>query len=205
VTHPSATSGPQPSRSGAADLTRQRLIRSALELFSTRGYHDTTTAQIAKKAGIAEGTIYRHFASKQQLVNELYRAAQRWAAQIVHATARDPEAGTPRARLTAVAHGLVDGAAHETAIVKIGLLEPVSSVLDDDSRKTEREFRTALERIIAEGKAQGTVRAGAVEVWSGVWLSVITHALRKIAGGEWKSGDTSVRLVIDAGWKAIGA
>ena len=190
---------------GGADLTRQRLIRSALELFSTRGYHDTTTAQIAKKAGIAEGTIYRHFASKQQLVNELYRAGQRWATKIVHETVANPDAGTIRQQLTAVALGLVDGAAHETAIVKIGLLESFGAVLDDDSRKVEREFRTALERIIAEGKAQNTVRAGAVEVWAGVWLSVICHALRKIVAGEWKPGDASVRLVIDAGWKSISA
>ena len=199
MTHPSS-----PPWSGSADLTRQRLIRSALELFTTRGYHDTTTAQIAKKAGIAEGTIYRHFASKQHLVNELYRAAQRWAARIVQETARDPEAGTARAQLTAVAHGLVEGATQETAVVKLGLLEPLS-VLDDESRKTERDFRAALERIIAEGKAQGTVRAGAVDVWAGVWLSVISHALRKIVAAEWKPGDTSVRLVIDAAWRAISA
>lgn len=200
MTHPSS-----PAWSGSADLTRQRLIRSALELFTTRGYHDTTTAQIAKKAGIAEGTIYRHFASKQHLVNELYRAAQRWAARIVQETARDPEAGTARARLTAVAHGLVEGATQETAIVKLGLLEPLSAIIDDESRKTERDFRTALERIVAEGKAQGTVRAGAVDVWAGVWLSVISHALRKIVAGDWKPGDTSVRLVIDAAWRSISA
>ena len=200
MTHPSSPAWP-----GSADLTRQRLIRSALELFTTRGYHDTTTAQIAKKAGIAEGTIYRHFASKQQLVNELYRAGQRWATKIVHETVANPDAGTIRQQLTAVAVGLVDGAAHETAIVKIGLLESLGAVLDDESRKIEREFRTALERIIAEGKAQGTVRAGAVEVWAGVWLSVICHALRKIVAGEWKPADTSVRLVIDAGWKSISA
>jgi len=48
VSHPSS------SHAGAADLTRQRLIRAALELFTTKGYHDTTTAQIAKKAGIAK-------------------------------------------------------------------------------------------------------------------------------------------------------
>ena len=33
-----------------ADLTRQRLVRAALELFTTRGYHDTTTPLLAKKA-----------------------------------------------------------------------------------------------------------------------------------------------------------
>ncbi len=199
MTHPSI------SQAGAAELTRQRLIRAALELFTTRGYHDTTTAQIAKKAGIAEGTIYRHFASKQQLVNELYRAAQRWAANLVQETARDPGGGTARARLTAVGVGLVDGAAHETAIVKLGLLEPLAPVLDDESRKAEREFRVALERLIAEGKAQGSVRTGAVEIWAGVWLATLSHALRKIVSGDWKPGDTGVRLVIDAAWRAISA
>lgn len=199
MTHPSV------SHAGAADLTRQRLIRAALELFTTRGYHDTTTAQIAKKAGIAEGTIYRHFASKQHLVNELYRAAQRWAANLVQETARDPDAGTIRARLTAVALGLVDGAAHETAIVKLGLLEPLASVLDDESRKSAREFRLALERLIAEGKAQGSVRTGAVEIWAGVWLATLRHALEKIVAGDWKPGDTGVRLVIDAAWRAVSA
>ena len=200
MTHPSST----PS-TGSADLTRQRLIRAALELFTTRGYYDTTTAQIAKKAGIAEGTIYRHFASKQQLLNELYRAAQRWAARVVQEAARNPQGGTARAQLTAVANGLVEGAANEAAIVKLGLLEPLAALLDDESHRTEREFRSALERIVAEGKAQGTVRAGAVEVWAGVWLSAIGHALRKIVGGEWKPGDASVRLVIDAAWRSISA
>ena len=199
MSHPSTSSAP----AGAADLTRQRLIRAALELFTTRGYHVTTTAQIAKKAGIAEGTIYRHFASKQQLVNELYRAAQRWAVKVVQETFRDPTATTARAQLTAIAHALAEGAAHDTAIVKLGLLEPLGGVLDDESRKTEREFQTALVRIVAEGKAQGAVRPGAVEVWAGVWLSTLSHALRKIVDREWKPADTSVRLVIDAAWRAI--
>src|SRR5204863_6008546 len=97
-------------------------MRTALELFTTLGYHDTTTALIAKKAGIAEGTIYRHFTSKQQLVNELYRAAQRWATTVVHDATRDPEVRAAKAQLTAIAHGLTEGAAQETAVVKLGLL-----------------------------------------------------------------------------------
>jgi AcrR family transcriptional regulator len=199
VSHPSIPDA------SAADLTRQRLIRTALELFTTRGYHDTTTAQIAKKAGVAEGTIYRHFASKQQLFNELYRAAQRWATTIVQEPARDREAGPARAQLTAVAHRLVEGAAHDTAMVKLGLFELPGTILDDESRKTEREFRLALERIVAEGKAQGSVRAGAVEIWAGIWLATICHALEKVVAGEWKPGDTGVRLVIEAAWRAISA
>ena len=194
---------PSPPPASAADLTRQRLIRTALELFTTRGYHETTTAQIAKKAGIAEGTIYRHFASKQQLVNELYRAAQRWALRVVQEAARDPETRAAKAQLTAVAHELLDGAVRDTGVVKLGLLERLDSVLDDESRKAAREFRLALERIVAEGKAQNTVRAGAVEIWAGVWLATLRHALEKVVAGDWKPGDAGVRLVIDAAWRAI--
>src|SRR5438445_303160 len=82
---------------------------------------------------------------------------------------------------------------------------PPGAGLDDESRKTEREFRLALERIVAEGKAQGSVRAGAVEIWAGVWLATVSHALTKVVAGDWKPGDTGVRLVIDAAWKAISA
>ena len=80
-----------------ADLTRQRLVRAALELFTSQGYHVTTTVQIARKAGVAEGTIYKHFESKQHLLNELYRGAARWAARA--AEEADATPGTVRDRL----------------------------------------------------------------------------------------------------------
>jgi len=187
--------------SPAADLTHQRLIRAALELFSSRGYHDTTTAQIAKKAGVAEGTIYRHFPSKQQLLNELYRAALRWATKTVD----DAAGATPRDRLALVAQGLIEGAVRDPAVVKLGLLERHDTVLDDESRRTAREFRMGLERVIAQGKAEGAVRAGAVDVWAAVWLSVVSHALERLVAKEWKPADAAVGLVIEGAWEAISA
>ena len=187
--------------SPAADLTHQRLIRAALELFSSRGYHDTTTAQIAKKAGVAEGTIYRHFPSKQQLLNELYRAALRWALKAVE----DSGGGPPRARLALIAQALVEGAVRDPAVVKLGLLERHDALLDEESRKTAREFRVGLERVVAQGKAEGAVRAGAVEVWTGVWLAVVSYALGRIVAKEWKPADAAVGLVIEGAWEAISA
>ena len=171
-------------------------------MFSTKGYHDTTTAQIAKKAGVAEGTIYRHFPSKQQLLNELYRAALRWAGKAI-----EDSGGTalPRARLAQVAQALVEGAVRDPAVVKLGLLERYDPLLDDESRKTAREFRLGLERVVAQGKAEGAVRAGAVDVWAAVWLAVVCYALEKVVAKEWKPGDAGVGLVIDGAWGAISA
>ncbi len=57
----------------AAIDTRHRLRTAALELFVEQGVVETTTRDLAKRAGIAEGTIYRHFESKDELVRDLFR------------------------------------------------------------------------------------------------------------------------------------
>lgn len=56
-----------------ATLTRQRIIDTALQLFATKGYDQTTMRDIAAKADCSLGLAYRYFASKEDLVLELYR------------------------------------------------------------------------------------------------------------------------------------
>jgi len=48
-------------------------MQAALELIAEQGFHRTPMAEIAEKAGVAAGTIYRFFESKDLLINELYR------------------------------------------------------------------------------------------------------------------------------------
>lgn len=58
---------------GKRDLTRARLLSVALDLFDGRGYDNTTVAQIAAAAGVAEMTYFRHFATKDAvLVDDPY-------------------------------------------------------------------------------------------------------------------------------------
>ena len=56
-----------------AVLTRQRIIDSAWHLFATKGYDQTTMRDIAAAADCSLGLTYRYFASKEDLVLELYR------------------------------------------------------------------------------------------------------------------------------------
>ncbi len=186
-----------------ADLTRQRLVRAALELFTTRGYHDTTTPLLAKKAGVAEGTIYRHFDSKEHLLNELYRGAARWATKVVQDAAQTP--GSPRERLHGAARALVDGAARDAGVARILFLSDHGTLLDGKSKDAARDLARALESLVAQGKAQSAVRTGSVELWAGVWLAVVRHVLEKICAGEWKPDQPAVTTAIDAAWEAIAA
>jgi AcrR family transcriptional regulator len=51
----------------AAAERRQHLIETAIRLFTEGSYHGTTTAEIARTAGVSEPILYRHFASKRDL------------------------------------------------------------------------------------------------------------------------------------------
>src|SRR6185503_20328625 len=63
---------------------REAIMTAALELFVERGFFGTAVPEIADKAGVGAGTIYRHFESKEALVNALYRQEkQRFAQNVV--------------------------------------------------------------------------------------------------------------------------
>ena len=52
--------------------SREKICKAALRLFTEKGIKATTTKQIARKAGVAEGTIYIYFSSKDRLAYELF-------------------------------------------------------------------------------------------------------------------------------------
>jgi AcrR family transcriptional regulator len=56
-----------------ADDTRARLFAAATELFATRGYHETSVDAIVKRAGVAKGTFFVHFATKDAVIVDLVR------------------------------------------------------------------------------------------------------------------------------------
>ena len=62
---------------------KQQLLDAALVLFVNQGIYATSTASIAKTAGVATGTLFHHFPSKDALVLELYKnIKQEFALQI---------------------------------------------------------------------------------------------------------------------------
>lgn len=56
--------------------TRTRILRSAQRLFANKGYDGTTTRDLATDAGVAEGTLFRHFSNKKAILVEV--ATQGW-------------------------------------------------------------------------------------------------------------------------------
>ena len=59
------------AESKSAEERREEIMDAAAELFSTKGYEETTTTDIMKKVGIAKGTLYYHFASKEEILDAM--------------------------------------------------------------------------------------------------------------------------------------
>lgn len=188
--------------SEAAAGTRVRLLDAARELFTTAGYHATTTPLIAKRAGVAEGTIYRHFPSKQALLNAAYQEVQQWGAAEAIAVSGGPSRAVGE-RLRDLGRLWVETAERDPARVRLLLAWKMPGELDEPSRGANAEFRRALEHLIAVGKQEGSVRAGVVELWTAVWLTLVAFAAEKVATREWTAGHPHTMATLDAAWEAI--
>ncbi|HEX8795525.1 MAG TPA: TetR/AcrR family transcriptional regulator [Polyangiaceae bacterium] len=85
-------SGP-PSRQQRAQETRDRLFLAACELFVANGYAGTTVDRIVSRAGVAKGTFFLHFKTKDAVATQLIEnqtAAARHAHQRAHETGAGP-------------------------------------------------------------------------------------------------------------------
>jgi AcrR family transcriptional regulator len=71
---------------------RGRLIQAATELYTERGFEQTTVAEIAERAGLTERTFFRHFADKREV---LFFGAASLQALLVQAVTEAPEDATP--------------------------------------------------------------------------------------------------------------
>ena len=196
-------SNPTPTRRDG-EATRQRLLRAALDLYTTIGFRATTTPAIAARAGVAEGTIYRHFSGKEHLLNEVYRNAQRWGAGLVKEA--EPN-GYPSVsmRLTAIARRLLDAAARDPSLTRMLLRSREEQHLDERSREAAREFRDALRQVVAGGENEGVVRKGPPELWADVWLALVAFAAERVGAREWEVEAQQSGLTLDAAWDAIAA
>ena len=187
------------------EATRQKLLRAALDLYTTVGFRGTTTPAIASRAGVAEGTIYRHFTSKEHLLNEVYRGAQKWATGVIKEIEEQAQGARAAERLQRVARRFFEAAERDPAALRMLLYTASEKELDDKSREGAREFREGLQQIVASGKSDGLVRPGPADLWASVWLSLIAFGGEKVASKEWPVDHPHLQLLIDSAWDAVSA
>jgi AcrR family transcriptional regulator len=144
----------QPARSvrqAQADDTRARLFAAAAKLFATRGYHETTVDQIAREAGVAKGTFFVHFATKDAVISDLVARQVRAAKK-----ARDRVTGSPVDRLRAAVLTLGEQAGASRELSRAVLSATLANA--EVSDRAGALFHEVLDGMVAdarEAQAQG--------------------------------------------------
>ncbi len=138
-----------------ASTKREDIERAALELFATRGFHGTSVPDLASAAGVGAGTIYRHFDSKEGVVNALY---QRWKLQLGEEVYNTLPTDLPwRARVQELWRALFRFNRSHPGAINFLDLHHHSGYLDAQSQAIEAQSAMGFFALVLEGQAAEVV------------------------------------------------
>jgi AcrR family transcriptional regulator len=141
----SATAVPAP--------TRQRLLDAARAVVEQHGYGGASVAAIAERAGVAAGTLYRHFPSKAELFVEVFRdVCER---EIASATRAAAAADSAAAKLDAVLANFARRALANPVLAWALIAEPVDPAIEQVRLDYRRTYTRHVERLLRAAIRQG--------------------------------------------------
>lgn len=138
-----------------ADATRARLLDAATAAFAEKGFHGTTTRDIATAAGMSSAALYVHHKSKEELLYLISKAGHDNTLQLVQNALRSSD--EPTAALRAVIHDFAVNHArgHTRARIvnyELGALSPEHYVeIRDIRHRIESELRELVGRGVSAG------------------------------------------------------
>jgi AcrR family transcriptional regulator len=142
-----------------ATLMTTRVLDAALAVFTERTYGGATVPQVAERAGVGVGTIYRSFVGKEALANGVYRRAKE--SMLEHLLAALAEVGpdpAPRRQVAAVWSGLAAYAASDPDGFAFLEHQQHAAYLDEESLALARRIDALAEGLVRDGQASGDLR-----------------------------------------------
>ncbi|KYH46145.1 hypothetical protein AZH51_10965 [Branchiibius sp. NY16-3462-2] len=167
----------QPAESGA-DLTRSRLIDAARKAFGEKGFHATTTRDIASAAGLSPAAVYVHHRTKEDLLYAISRAGH----EEILADMRAAIAGaadTP-GKLEAVIYAMVLRHTREYATARVVNyeLDGLSAQHREDIEKLRAQIQGIVRRLLRAGTAEGSFTVDDVRITSNAIVAMAIDAAR---------------------------
>lgn len=179
----------------------EAILVAALELFARQGFHGTAVPEIGALAKVGAGTIYRHFESKEGLVNALYqRTKQRLMTQIL---TDFPWHAPARGQFRAFFFRLLGFAQREPLAFAFLEHHHHAGYLDAQSLRLERSSLEPVIAFMTEGKKRGELKTLPSEVLVAIVWSVASGLVKAQALGHVTFTDELVAETEACAWDAI--
>lgn len=183
--------------------TARRLLIAAVEAFATRGYHATTTRDIARGAGMSPAGVYVHYRTKEELLHRITLIGHQQTGRLI----RDAIAGSnePVEQLRAVIRNLTAWQArfHTTARVVEYELHFLTGERYSEIAGLRREIERLMRKVLQDGVDQGFFEVPDIRATALALMSLAVDVVRWYpAGGPLDPeqlgvmyGDLAVRMV----------
>ena len=187
----------------AGQSTRERLLAAGRELIEQGGYAAAPVAAIAERAGVAAGTLYRHFESKSELFLEVFRNVCEGEERAMRAAA--DEAGPSAVdRVEAVLTTFARRALQNRSLAWALLAEPVDKLVDAERLAYRERYAGVVARELRTAIEAGEIPAQDVEFTAAALVGgcgeALVGPLSAAGGGE--DVVTSIRAFVR---RAVGA
>lgn len=148
---PPPTSGSGRQSAESAERSRQGILDAALAAFAEHGYEGASLRDIARRADVAQGTVHRHFPTKQALFSAIITERLRELASL----ARQLRAGhAPGEAFIEFLASTVEYARHNRSLASV--FEETGG--DEDIQAAGREMSAELALLLDQAQAEGTIR-----------------------------------------------
>src|SRR5437763_9222833 len=137
---------------------RERILRAAVDVFAKNGYFNAKVAEIAKAAGVADGTIYLYFDGKEDLLGTIFREHTRnYLASLERdlVNVRRPE---DRIRVAIRHHLDALGRDRNLAVVSQVELRHSLKFMSLLSQQEVKDYLNMIRKIVEHGQAEGVFR-----------------------------------------------
>lgn len=165
-------------RAMAISDKRGAILRAAIRVFARNGYFNSKVADIAREAGVADGTVYLYFKSKEEILHSIFDRSVEEALDA--ARKRVEEIGDPREKLRQIAllHLERLGADRDLAVVFQVELRGSTKFMEEFSAAGFAEYLALIRSTFEEGQRAGMFRA---ELNARVVAKILFGALDEMA------------------------
>jgi AcrR family transcriptional regulator len=183
---------------------RERIVGAAVEQLAAGGYASASVQAIASRAGVATGTVYRHFASKAELSAEAFRrAAARELTTVEEVAAADGRSASER--IAAAAEAFARRALAEPTRAYALLAEPTDSAVDAERLVFRRGYRDVFKAALDDGVAAGELAPHDTETVAAALVGALGEALVGPLSRERGPHEALVMTLVDFCLNAIPA
>jgi len=138
---------------------RDAILRAAIDTFAARGYFNAQVADVARAAGVAAGTVYLYFRSKDDLLVSIFERSMKEAIAAGHQSVEARDNPVDRLRAIARLHLGRLGRDRNLAVVFQVELRQSTKFMERFSSTQLREYLGIIRDVIADGQMAGVFRS----------------------------------------------